>query len=280
MKRRFLLILALLPAFALFAGTPEKADTDAFAAADWHWQDIGRGAQCGFAQIHLFDSEQFISVIRYKARRWKTDIVDAQMSLADSTEALARLHGGIAAINGNYFNMKTLAGTTYIKDAGKRTAPTTASELFRVDGLLALRGKKMDIFRCDTSEYAAVTRRHKEAMAAGPVLLLDGKEAKEQWPESGFFSKRHPRTLVGKTSDGWIYLIVIDGRFPGQGIGTTIHETAMVAHLFGLCDAINLDGGGSSTLWTKETGVLSHPYDNRRFDHYGQRRVPNIILIR
>ena len=280
MKRRFLLILAILPAVAAFAGTPEKADAEAFAAADWHWQSLGRKAECGYAQLHLFDSEQFISVIRYKARRWKTDIVDAQMALADSTETLALRHGGIAAINGNYFNMKTLAGTTYIKDAGMQTAPTDKSELFRVDGLLAMRGKKMDIFLCDTASYAQATRKHKEAMAAGPVLLLDGKEANEQWPTSGFFKKRHPRTLVGTTADGWIYLIVIDGRFPGQGIGTTIHETAMVAALFGLNDAINLDGGGSSTLWTKETGVLSHPYDNRKFDHYGQRRVPNIIMIR
>ena len=54
----------------------------------------------------------------------------------------------------------------------------------------------------------------------------------------------------------------------------------MVAKMFGLKDALNLDGGGSSTLWTKPAGVVSHPYDNRRFDHYGQRSVPNIVVVR
>ena len=280
MKRIILLIAACIPAFAALAGTPEKADLEAFAAADWHWKDLGRGAQCGSARLHLFDSEQFISVIRYKARKFRTDIVDAPGALCDSTEALAVKHGGIAAINGSYFNMKTLVPTTFVKDAGVQTGWTREDELFRVDGAMGIIGRKIHIFLCDTTQYAAATRRYREAMAAGPVLLLDGKEAKEQWPASGFFNKRHPRTLVGTTADGWVYLIVIDGRFRGQGIGTTIHETAMVAQMFGLRDALNLDGGGSSTLWTAETGVLSHPYDNRRFDNYGQRKVPNIVLIR
>lgn len=41
----------------------------------------------------------------------------------------------------------------------------------------------------------------------------------------------------------------------------------------------NLDGGGSSALWTSTTGVISHPRDNRRFDHEGERTVPNLIAV-
>ena len=48
----------------------------------------------------------------------------------------------------------------------------------------------------------------------------------------------------------------------------------------GLVDALNLDGGGSSTLWTAQEGILNHPYDNKRFDHEGERGVPNCIVIR
>ena len=47
-----------------------------------------------------------------------------------------------------------------------------------------------------------------------------------------------------------------------------------------MTDAINLDGGGSSTLWTDETGVINHPYDNKKWDHAGERRVPNILIAR
>ena len=42
----------------------------------------------------------------------------------------------------------------------------------------------------------------------------------------------------------------------------------------------DLGGGGSSTLWTAQEGVLNHPYDNRRFDHEGERGVPNCIVVR
>ena len=46
-----------------------------------------------------------------------------------------------------------------------------------------------------------------------------------------------------------------------------------------MTQAINLDGGGSTTLWTKKTGVINHPYDNKKFDHEGERTVPNLIVV-
>lgn len=75
-------------------------------------------------------------------------------------------------------------------------------------------------------------------------------------------------------------MAVIDGRFRGEGEGATIAETAYIARLLGLVEALNLDGGGSSTLWTARKGVLNHPYDNHRFDHAGERAVPNCIVVR
>ncbi len=47
-----------------------------------------------------------------------------------------------------------------------------------------------------------------------------------------------------------------------------------------LTDALNLRGGGSSTLWALEGGVLNHPCDNHKFDNAGQRRVPNILAVK
>ena len=73
--------------------------------------------------------------------------------------------------------------------------------------------------------------------------------------------------------------MVIDGRFKGSADGASIYETAYICHLLGMTDAINLDGGGSSALWTSTTGVISHPRDNRRFDHEGERTVPNLIAV-
>ena len=136
----------------------------------------------------------------------------------------------------------------------------------------------MDIFRCDTAHYGRVARRYRSALAAGPVLVDDGRIV-EYDSDKTFYTGRHPRTLIGKRAGGEVVLVVIDGRFKGQGEGTTIAETAYIARQLGLVEALNLDGGGSSTLWTAQKGVLNHPYDNRRFDHAGERGVPNCITV-
>ena len=75
-------------------------------------------------------------------------------------------------------------------------------------------------------------------------------------------------------------MIVIDGRFPGQADGASIAECSYICRILGLTDAINLDGGGSSTLWSDQTGVINYPYDNKTWDHKGERRVPDILIAK
>ena len=45
-------------------------------------------------------------------------------------------------------------------------------------------------------------------------------------------------------------------------------------------DAMNLDGGGSSALWSRKYGVVSHPCDNRKYDHEGERKVSSTIVVK
>ena len=85
--------------------------------------------------------------------------------------------------------------------------------------------------------------------------------------------------MFGTDDQGNAYLVVIDGRFKGQADGATIYEAAYICSMLGMTDAINLDGGGSSTLWAESTGVINHPYDNKKFDHEGERVIPNLILV-
>ncbi|MBO6169025.1 MAG: phosphodiester glycosidase family protein [Bacteroidales bacterium] len=248
--------------------------------AQIQWHDLGKGAQVASFQAQLFNSTQSISVLRYPAKRLRMRVVNDPGTNADSTGAMAARHNALAAVNGSYFNMRTLEPVTYVKEKCRVEGATTPGETFRTDGLLAIRGRKVDIIRCDTLTYSLAAKQCPDALASGPVLLLDGWEARDEWPQSSFYTKRHPRTFVGTTNDGWVYLVVIDGRAPGKADGATIHETALIARLLGLDNAINLDGGGSSTLWTRERGVVSNPCDNRRYDHEGQRRVPNIVIIK
>jgi hypothetical protein len=73
---------------------------------------------------------------------------------------------------------------------------------------------------------------------------------------------RNPRTLVGASSDrNTLFLMVVNGR-EGANKGVTCPEAARILQDFGASDAVNLDGGGSSTLYVRsEGGLVSHPAD-------------------
>ena len=105
-----------------------------------------------------------------------------------------------------------------------------------------------------------------------------GAKIRTHYSSAQFYDRRHPRAAVGKDDDGNIYYVVIDGRFKGQGDGASIYETAYICKMLGMTEAINLDGGGSSAIWSDITGTFNHPYDNKKWDNEGERVVPNLIV--
>lgn len=88
------------------------------------------------------------------------------------------------------------------------------------------------------------------AIGGGPQLLRAGRILND-WAWQGFneaFSlRKHPRTAIGRTGDGDIWFMAIDGR-QETGEGATLEETAILMKRLGCVDAINLDGGGSTTI--------------------------------
>jgi hypothetical protein len=88
-----------------------------------------------------------------------------------------------------------------------------------------------------------------QSVAGHPVLLRDG----QRQPLDGTANRhltRHPRTVIGWNDAGTVWLVVVDGR---QAASRGIGLADVAAHLQGLgaTDAVNLDGGGSSTLVTR-----------------------------
>ena len=271
-------------------GSDRSQDSLAFVGADWKVIKLGRNATAMTAQIHMFGSAQSISIIKYPARRFRTELIHSPEAMADMTSTIALREGAAMAMNGSYFNMKQLTPCTYFRIGDEVVGTTADSESFRVNGVVGTKkrnGRRVTITSCSPSQYEEITEGWHSVMASGPVLLNDGEMlvpeiTKEDENGNGidsFYDKRHPRSAVGYDRKGNIYLIVIDGRHPGNGEGTNIYETALICSFLNLEDAINLDGGGSSALWSEEAGVLNHPSDNRQFDNEGERKVPNIIGV-
>ena len=90
---------------------------------------------------------------------------------------------------------------------------------------------------------------------------------------------RHPRTAIAKTADNHLIMLVVDGRHPGVSEGMNARElTRFLERHFHPQYALNMDGGGSTTLCVRgegdpQTHVVNYPPNNRRFDHTGERRV-------
>ena len=127
-------------------------------------------------------------------------------------------------------------------------------------------------------------------IACGPVLIDNGERISYAQLTSSqdpslkrkipFYLRRHPRSAVGCNAKGEIILVVVDGRANGNAAGATIEELTSICQWLGMVEALNLDGGGSSALWSKKHGVLNHPCDNRLFDHEGERRVMSALVVK
>ena len=114
-----------------------------------------------------------------------------------------------------------------------------------------------------------------------PVLVQHGNLledfSSEQTLES-FLVKKRPRTAVGIKDNGdWIF-VVVDGCFYGLFGGMTMRELAQLMLDLGCIDALNLDGGGSSTL-VIEDKVINQPCGTIEEDGKQVEAVSDAILI-
>jgi hypothetical protein len=95
-------------------------------------------------------------------------------------------------------------------------------------------------------------------------ILIDGESAQRTLNST----VRHPRSAAGVSANGkYLFLLVIDGRRAGS-IGATEKETSSLLSMLGSWNAINLDGGGSSTL------AMRFPDGNTRVVNTPVHRFP------
>jgi exopolysaccharide biosynthesis protein len=112
--------------------------------------------------------------------------------------------------------------------------------------------------------------------AGGPQLIKDGGVLISNDAEkinAAFVSDRHPRTAIARLKSGRILLLTVDGRQPEVSVGISLPGLAELLLEFGAIEAINLDGGGSTTMVVKSKTV-NHPSDQT-----GERPVSDAVLV-
>lgn len=115
-----------------------------------------------------------------------------------------------------------------------------------------------------------------DAVAGVPQLVKDGKidiTWEQEKSSKAFVETRHPRTAVAKLKDGNFLMITVDGRQPGVSVGMNLYELADYLMTLGATDAMNLDGGGSTTMF------LDGKVVNKPSDKEGERKVSDAILV-
>ncbi len=111
----------------------------------------------------------------------------------------------------------------------------------------------------------------REMIGGHPTIIINGATAPMDSADS-FVMTRHPRTAVGFNQDtSKIYLVVVDGR-QTHSKGMDLFELAVFMKTIGVTQAINLDGGGSSTLVVRDS-IKNSPSDGT------ERLVGNALLI-
>lgn len=116
-------------------------------------------------------------------------------------------------------------------------------------------------------------------LAAGPLLVKDGKRNISMPTNSSFASGANPRTAVAVDATGKrLMLVTIDGRQRGHSNGTSLTNLANYLISMGANAAINLDGGGSTTMLARNPGGYSPNLVNKPSDG-SERRVSAILQV-
>lgn len=113
-----------------------------------------------------------------------------------------------------------------------------------------------------------------------PALTPDDLKQLHYEDPSRHQGVRHPRSAVAKTESNHLILFAVDGRRAGIGEGMSARElTLFLQKWFNPQYALNMDGGGSTTLCVRGQGdpfthVVNYPTDNKRkYDHAGERKL-------
>jgi exopolysaccharide biosynthesis protein len=287
MKKCFT-ILSLSIYYAIQIVAQNAADLPEFTNAQWQIETLGKGItwqHFHFNDKQLFNSNQHINIVRMnkKMRKRQWAFVSGGDSLL-KTSILAQRAQAIVGINGSFFDVKNGGAVDLMRVDGKTLDTTVLNNGKRAEhqkAAIVIDKNRLKILRGDSLVLKWDEKlSHDNIMVTGPLLLLDNQPI--TLIKSAFNDNRHPRSCVCITDKKETLLITVDGR-TAQSQGVSLPELRQIAQWLHCKDAINLDGGGSTTLYIEgkpDNGVVNMPCDNKLFDHLGERKVSNIIVVK
>ena len=252
-------------------------------------------------------SQAHLIVVNTKAGKWRIRPAINEATAATST--LAQKENASAAVNGGYFNLSDGVSASYIVRDGKQVAdPATNKALIENPKLIPHlekifnrseirfldRGGKTEISIANHKDPVPAGARLVDSLQGGPRLLpqltakeeaflrteSDGKEA-----DSIGVKREAARTAFGITPDGYAMIMTVAAS--GQDAESTGISLAALADILkglGCTEAINLDGGASTTMFVKlspvnSTGPVDAPPGTVVCGKSPETRIKSILLI-
>ncbi|MGX5691159.1 phosphodiester glycosidase family protein [Arcticibacter tournemirensis] len=274
--------------FQLFsAGLFAQQDSVIVVNTKWETKRIFPGVllkHCRFTDSALFNSNQNITILEVKQKRRLEFDLAAEAKLKKTTSEFGIENNAIAAINGTFFDVANGGSVDYIRLNGhvvneNRTSGANIRAIHQKAAVVIDDGK-LSISQWDGSGEWEKRLKGDDVMLSGPMLLDDFANVLSD--TSAFSKSRHPRSVIAVDRKNRVLLITIDGRHQNSA-GMSLSEISRMLRWMKCKDAINLDGGGSTTLWVRdepENGVVNYPSDNKKWDHEGQRKVANVVLLK
>lgn len=285
---RKLLILICLAVVLPASLRSQNADSLRIANAKWQIDSLDGMTlkRMHFNRKNCLGSNQFVAVIEIPAGSPRR-LAFTYEPQRTPTSVHARKHGALAAINGSFFDMQQHNPICYLRIDGKElgiNTPQVSDSVHRKYyqyGSMKLVAGRPEIFVHDSARLAERMLKDSNIMTAGPLLIHKGRMLPMR-DDKTFVTHRHNRTAVGVRADGTVLLVVVDGRTK-QSEGLSLQDFSRLLRYLGCRDALNLDGGGSTTMYVDRYpngGLVNHPTDNGRYDFDGERGVSNCIIVK
>lgn len=196
-----------------------------------------------------------------------------------ATSSQAKSLGAVAAINAAYYGGTSHDGFVRVDGVDKVQGGRNCSSFF-ADGAFTIDNNVPAICSVNGNAGAAALSS-KNVVGSGPLLMQNGNvQAVNNTSDHNTTS--HPRTAIGVTKDGRVLFVTVDGRFPGLATGMSSELLAKYMKILGAHAALNLDGGGSTTMWIKDKGVVNHTSQGGTgsWDNPKERSVGSIIYVK